>query len=159
MSPSPWSLPVTHSHMGSSSVLSHQLPNGHEVSFAYYSYTLFSTERNYTQIDKEALAIIAGIKKFQNYLYSHQFTIITDHKPLLGHFGPNCQMPQVLSLHILCWFIFLSAYQYSLHFFLGKAICHADAPSHLPVSASMTGPAPVHCIMLLESFPDPPLHV
>lgn len=42
----------------------HLLLDGQEVPVAYYSRTLFSAERNYAQIDKEGLAIVAGIKKF-----------------------------------------------------------------------------------------------
>lgn len=35
-------------------VLRHMLPNGTEAPIAYYSRTLLTTERNYSQLDKEA---------------------------------------------------------------------------------------------------------
>lgn len=44
-------------------VLGHQLPDGQVVPVAYYSRTLSLVERNDTQKDKEALAIVAGVKK------------------------------------------------------------------------------------------------
>ena len=43
---------------------------------------LTATESWYSQIEQEALAIVCGIEHFHFYLYGHEFTIITDHKPL-----------------------------------------------------------------------------
>ena len=73
---------------GVGAILCHRLSNGREAPVAYYSRTLSSAERNYAQIDKEALAIISGIKKFHNFLFGMKFEIQTDHKPLLGLFKP-----------------------------------------------------------------------
>ena len=45
---------------GIGAVLSHSLPDGWKAPVAFYSRTLSKSERNYAQIDKEALAIVAG---------------------------------------------------------------------------------------------------
>ncbi|GBN22729.1 Retrovirus-related Pol polyprotein from transposon 17.6 [Araneus ventricosus] len=45
-------------------VLSHLLPDGREDPIAYASRTLTSTERNHSQLDKEAFSITAGVKNF-----------------------------------------------------------------------------------------------
>ena len=48
----------------------------------YASRALTSAERNYPQIDKEALAIVFSVHKFHEYVYGRKIKIISDHKPL-----------------------------------------------------------------------------
>ncbi|XP_039213747.1 uncharacterized protein K02A2.6-like, partial [Crotalus tigris] len=112
---------------GVGAVLSHLRSDGTQVPVAYYSRTLSSAERNYAQIDREALAVVAGIKKFHDFLYGRHFTVFTDHKPLLGLFTTRKQTPQIISPRMLRWSIFLSAYDFSLLHKPGKEMGHADA--------------------------------
>ena len=60
----------------------HVYPNGARRPIAYVSRTLNEHEKHYGQIDKEALAIMFGLKRFHLYLHGQYFTILTDHKPL-----------------------------------------------------------------------------
>ncbi|UYV81297.1 SNRNP200 [Cordylochernes scorpioides] len=49
---------------------------------AFASATLIDYQRNYPQIEKEALAIKFGCRKFHEYIFGRPILVETDHKPL-----------------------------------------------------------------------------
>ena len=49
---------------------------------AYWSRQLKRAERNYSTLEREALAAVSAIKEFYPYLYGRSFTLVTDHNPL-----------------------------------------------------------------------------
>jgi len=67
-------------------------------------------------VEKEALAIIFGIKKFHQYIYGRKFKLVTDHKPLTTILSPKVGLPALAAAWIQRWVIMLSAYQYDIEF-------------------------------------------
>ena len=99
---------------GIAAVLSHRMPNGNDRPIAFASKTLTPAERNYYHLEKEALAIIFGFKKFHEYCFGCFFTIQMDHKPLLGLIQEKKGIPFNSAACIQTWSLFLSNYQHKL---------------------------------------------
>ena len=53
---------------------------------SYASRALSVVESRYSQKEREMLAMICGVEHFHLYVYGAQFSIIADHKPLIGIF-------------------------------------------------------------------------
>ncbi|KAG5872496.1 hypothetical protein JTB14_025029 [Gonioctena quinquepunctata] len=139
---------------GVGAVSSHLDECGEELPIAFHSRTLSSSERRFAQLDREALALIVGVNKFHNYIYGRNCEIRTDHKPLLGIFGNNKSIPEVIPPRMLRWILILSSYDYKLVYVPGTQIPHADALSRLPpTSQDIEGP-PLQEVLMLESVPE-----
>ena len=93
---------------------------------------LTKAQVNYSQIDREAAAIIFGISKFYDYLYAREFTLRTDNKPLSRIFGPNKGIPRMATSRLQNWAHFLSAFSYKIECIRSEENIVADAFSRLP---------------------------
>ena len=71
-------------------------------------------EKHYSQLEKEALAIIFAVKKFHRYLIGRHFTIESDHQPLKTLFGETRRIPNTAPTRIIRCAVIPSAYQYSI---------------------------------------------
>ena len=62
-------------------VISHRMEGSVEKPIAFASRMLAPAEKNYSQLEKEVLAIVYAVKKFQTYLYGDSFSSIQTISP------------------------------------------------------------------------------
>ena len=85
-----------------------------EKPIAYVSQTLAKAEKQYSQLEKEALAIVFAVKCFHQYLFGNHFVLYSDHKPLERLLNESAPIPQMASSRIQCWALTLSSYRYTI---------------------------------------------
>ena len=61
--------------------------------------------------ERQALEITWGIERFHVYLYGMNFTVLTDHKPLINIFRPNHKLP---SARMAKWLLRLQPYKFTV---------------------------------------------
>ena len=144
---------------GVGAVLLHRMPSGEEKPIAFASRTLTQAEKNYAQLDKEALAIMFGVKRFHLYVFGRHFEILTDHKPLLGLLGEDKGIQPMSSPRMQRWALTLTGYSYTMKFIPGRENTVADALSRLPLAQDRDNGTPTNVqVHLLQSSKSAPIN-
>lgn len=129
----PFILQTDASDQGLEAVLSQRDTQGDEKPILYLSRKLFPREKNYSVIEKEALAIKWAIDSLRYYLEGREFTLFTDHAPLewmarnKGH-----------NERVLRWFLSLQPYRFRTVHRKGTEQGNVDFLSRYPSSPSPT---------------------
>ena len=144
------------SSYGVGTVLAHCMPNGSECPIGYASRTLTAAQRNYSQIEKEALALVFGVQYFHSYLFGHHFELVTDHQPLLALLHKLLPTSAQASARIHRWSL-LSTYEY-IRFRNTHAHSNVNALSRLPVSETQKeSKTPPELVLLMKYLEDSPV--
>ena len=116
---------------------------------AYASRSLTSAERNYSQIEKEMLAICFACEKFYQYIYGKSVEVQTDHRPMEAiHKKPIARAPPRLQRMMLQ----LQRYNHIVKFVPGKFMYVADTLSRAYLPGKSTCGAPDDIEVMVHSL-------
>lgn len=121
----PFALQTDASDIASGAVLL-QERNGTLHPVAYHSAKFNSHQKNYSTVEKELLAIIQAVQRFECYLTPshHGLHVYTDHNPLTF-----LHRNRFSNQRLLRWSLLLQPYDLTLHHIKGSQNCIADALS------------------------------
>ena len=120
--------------------MSHTFPDGSERPVAFTSRTLNNSEKNYSQIEKEAPSLVYGIN-------GRRFMLVTDHQPLVSILGPKKGIPPLAAARMQRWALILSAYSYDISYRATGAHANTDDLSRLPLKTLSVVPSSKQSIL------------
>ena len=99
---------------------------------AYWSKQLQKAERNYSTIEREALAVVGAVKKFYPHLYGFSFKLVTDHNPLT--FLKSIKDTRGRLIH---WLLFLQQFTFTVEYKKGTSHSNVDTISRRSPDATI----------------------
>uniref|UniRef100_A0A183CP15 RNA-directed DNA polymerase n=1 Tax=Globodera pallida TaxID=36090 RepID=A0A183CP15_GLOPA len=116
---------------GIGATISHVFPNKSEKVIEHASSVLADAQQNYSQIEKEALALVFAVKKFHRMIFGRKFTLLTDHKPLLAIFGSKKGIPIYAASRLQRWALIMANYDFEIRYTNTTSFGQADVLSRL----------------------------
>jgi len=104
-----------------------------EKPILFASCSLSPTQQRYSQLHREAMAMIFAVTKLRKYLWGRKFFLVTDHQPIRHIFSPEKSIPIVSSTRLQHWAAILSDFDYRIEHRKSEFLSVADALSRLPL--------------------------
>ncbi|XP_055589909.1 uncharacterized protein K02A2.6-like [Uranotaenia lowii] len=119
------------SQYGIGAQIAHKLPDGHVKAICHACRSLTPAESNYSQIEKEGLALVFAVTRFHRMIFGRRFTLETDHKPLLSIFGSKQGIPTYTANRLQRWALTLLLHDFSITYINTDSFGYADILSRL----------------------------
>lgn len=119
------------SNSGIGSCIFHKFQDGSMKAIYHASRSLTDTEKKYSQIEKEALALVFAAKKFHRMIYGRPVIFQSDHKPLLAIFGSKKGIPVHTANRLQRYALIMKAYDFQIEYIKTEDFGHADILSRL----------------------------
>ena len=124
---------------------------GLERVVVYASQSLTNAQKRWSTFDKELWAVVWAVRQFRHYIGSSPFTVITDHKPLLGLRGMAIDKDPTGKR--ARWILELDPYNWTMQHKEGRHHTNADALSRRPQTTTEGATVSVNVI---RSSAEPP---
>uniref|UniRef100_A0A1Q3EU21 RNA-directed DNA polymerase n=1 Tax=Culex tarsalis TaxID=7177 RepID=A0A1Q3EU21_CULTA len=119
------------SSVGLGATISHKFPDGSVKVVQHASRSLTKAEQNYSQPDREGLAIVFAVTKFHKMIFGRRFLLQTDHAPLLRIFGSKKGIPVYTANRLQRFALNLLLYDFSIRYISTDKFGDADVLSRL----------------------------
>lgn len=98
--------------------MSHVYPDKSTCPIVYVSRALSAADGHNSQIEPKVLATIFTVCHLHQYLYGQNFTLKTDHKPLIKIFSEHESLSKTAASRLQRWAIILAEYDYDIQYLL-----------------------------------------
>ena len=98
---------------------------------AYVSRSFTAAERNWSNIEREAYAVVWCAQRLRQFLLGRKFLIESDHRPLEFIFGNKPDASRRISQRVARWALSLAQFDFQVKYVPGRLIPHVDGLSRL----------------------------
>ncbi|CAD5231829.1 unnamed protein product [Bursaphelenchus xylophilus] len=118
---------------GIGGVLLQRYTDGSEKAVFHISKSLTPSQQNYSQIEKEAFALVTTVERLHKFVWGRKFILQTDHRPLLTLLNPSNTkgLSDRTAARLRRWALRLIGYDFTIEYIKTDQFGQADCLSRL----------------------------